>query len=635
MKPWLLSLSFLTLYGCGGGSGNDGAATPSPTPTPPATPASFEIQGATSILQGDSVDFAVAAPVNTRISDISWTVSGGISPLSSHTQVIGFDANSAGEYTISVDATLNNGQSLSDSITLTVSDSEQPQAILRLGHETSEGGRVSLRVDNNTLKDVTNITWEQLSGPAVADLAFDDGEFSYSVFFQAPRVTSDSIVEMRSTLFFSDGTTASDTAQVLVKDTPVDTDAYFVNTSNGIVETVTSHMQPYRPNSPYASALSSCVYNNLLTQSCNFATLPLLGQVTENPSIDDVLDRTYVSHPWMGDAFKSFLETSASSEDMLKLLRATTAVVISYEVRPSFYWAVTGAIYLDANNFWRTPQERDTLNTRPDYRSGFGNALNFSSFWRYVKAGEYYFPQPGLSAASRLSRTQEGVEAALTWLMYHELAHANDFFDYTTWGSLSASDSPLSFVNRNAQLSDGLDNALPLTSAQLHALADVRYGGDTATATQQSYTASQVANWFEEDGAVSFYSYYTRREDFATLVERFMMLYRLGVSSDVAVFSRDTINSLDYTVTWGQRNRVSDNNTLMRVDYAVSRVLPSLNVPLIQSQLPGPTLFPANSDWFETLVLGMGETNTPLIMSDGEKASLMEKHKLLESHQFQ
>lgn len=635
MKPWLLSLSFLTLYGCGGGSGDDGTATPSPTPTPPVTPASFAIQGVTNASAGDSVDFAVAAPVNTRISDISWTVSGGIVPLSSHTQVIGFDASSAGEYTISVDATLNNGQSLSDSITLNVSDSEQPQAILRLGHETSEGGRVSLRVDNNTLKDVTNISWEQLSGPTVANIAYDDGDFSYSVFFQAPRVTSDSIVEMRATLFYSDGTTASDTAQVLVKDTPVDTDAYFVNTSNGVVETVTTHMQPYRPNSPYANALSSCVYNNVLTQSCNFGTLPLLGQVTENPSIDDVLDRTYVSHPWMGDAFKTFLETSASSEDMLKLLRATTAVVISYEVRPSFYWAVTGAIYLDANNFWRTPAERDTLNTRPDYRSGFGNTLNFSSFWRYVKEGEYYFPQPGLSAASRVTRTQEGVEAALTWLMYHELAHANDFFDYTTWGSLAASDSPLSFVNRNAQLSDGLENALPLTSAQLHALADVRYGGDTASATQQSYTASQVANWFEEDGAVSFYSYYTRREDFATLVERFMMLYRLGVSSDVAVFTRDTINSRDYTVTWGQRNRVSDDNTSMRVDYAVSRVLPSLNVPLIQSQLPGPTLFPVNSNWFETLVLGMDENGAPLIMSDDVKAALIKEHKLLELHQFQ
>lgn len=633
MKPWLLSFSLLTLYGCGGGGGE--TTSPAPIPTPPVTPPSFEIQGLTNVSTGDSVDFAVAAPVNTRISDISWTVSGGISPLSSHTQVIGFDAINAGEYNISVEATLENGQYLNDSITLIVSDSERPHALLRLGHETSEGGRVSLRVDNNSLKAVTNITWEQLSGPTVANIAYDDGDYSYSVFFQAPRVTSDSVVEMRATLFYSDGSTASDTAQVLVKDTPVDTDAYFVNTSNGVVETVTTHMQAYRPDSPYANALSSCVYNNLLTQSCNFATLPLLGQVTENPSIDDVLDRTYVSHPWMGDAFKSFLETSASSEDMRKLLRATTAVVISYEVRPSFYWAVTGAIYLDANNFWRTSAERDTLNTRPDYRSGFGNALNFSSFWRYVKEGEYYYPQPGLSAASRETRTQEGVEAALTWLMYHELAHANDFFDYTTWDSLSGSDSPLSFVNRNAQVSDGLENALPLTSAQLHALADVRYGGDTASATQQSYTASQVANWFEEDGAVSFYSYYTRREDFATLVERFMMLYRLGVSADVAVFTRDTINSRDYTVTWGQRNRISDDNTSMRVDYAVSRVLPSLNVPLIQSQLPDQTQFPVNSDWFETLVLGMGENSLPLIMSDGVKAELIKEHKLLEFHPFQ
>ena len=69
-------------------------------------------------------------------------------------------------------------------------------------------------------------------------------------------------------------------------------------------------MQPYRVNSPYATALADCVYNNQVSSSCSFSRLPLIGQVTENPSIDDILDRTYVSHSWMGDAFKLFLETS-------------------------------------------------------------------------------------------------------------------------------------------------------------------------------------------------------------------------------------------------------------------------------------------------------------------------------------
>ena len=91
------------------------------------------------------------------------------------------------------------------------------------------------------------------------------------------------------------------------------------------------------------------------------------------PDIEDILNRTLVSHQWM-KRFEQYLRDSVVGQDMLNLLRGVTAVVISAEVRPSFYWAVTGAIYLDADN-WLTPVERDTLNEAPDYRAGFGAEL--------------------------------------------------------------------------------------------------------------------------------------------------------------------------------------------------------------------------------------------------------------------
>lgn len=391
-------------------------------------------------------------------------------------------------------------------------------------------------------------------------------------------------------------------------------------------------MQPYHADSPYADALSDCVYNNTLSESCRFSTLPLIGQQTESPTIDDILDRTYVSHPWMGDAFKDFLETSDTASDLLSMLRATTAVVIAYDIRPSFYWAVTGAIYLDANNFWRSPEERDTLNTQPDYRSNFGNDLDFSIYWRYTRNNEYFYPQPGLAASDRRTRTREGVEAALSWLMYHELAHANDFFDYTTWSSLSNSDTPLNFFNENSQLSTGLSNALPLSSSQLHALAQVSYGGNTASSTQRNYSAQQVADWFEGDGAITYYSYYTDREDFANLVERFMMLYRINVSSDVGILSKDAINDGTYSVTWGQRNRVNDDQVRLRAEYAVSRIMPALNVSEIQATLPSPMLFPENSTWFNSVDLSSIEQHESFTTQ--EKIELIEQHRRMETTIF-
>ena len=637
---WLLPISLLALYGCGGSGGDSNVTTP-----PPSSPPSLTIQGASELIAGDSADFAVIAPSGTSITSVNWTVNavsgasteaGSIAPLASHTQAIGFDVTAAGEYLISVTASFSSGETsthetLTHELSLTVIEDQPPEAILRLGHEASEGGRVSLHVDNNSLKTVTDITWEQLSGASIPAFTFDDDDLSYNLYFQAPQVSADSIAEIQATLTFDDGSTSTDTVQVVIKNIDINSDAYFVDDSGSIPETVTSHMLAYRPNSPYASALEACVYNNELTSSCTFAQLPLIGQQTESPTIDDILDRTYVSHPWMGEAFEQFLQTSNSSEDLLQMLRATSAVVISYDIRPSFYWAVTGAIYLDANNFWRSPEERDTINTQPDYRSGFGSDLDFSIFWRYVKDAEYYYPQTGLAASTRSTRTQQGVDAALTWLMYHELAHANDFFDYTTWSTLSNSNTPLNYVNNNTPLSTGLENTLPLTSSQLHALAQVRYGGDEANSTQRAYSAAQVANWFASDGAVTFYSYYTEREDFANLVERFMMLHRMAASADVAIFSGDAVDDGSYDVTWGQRDRVNDENLQLRVDYAVSRVLPELDIPAIQAAMPTPTLFPAGSTWFNTVDL---DNDGSVELTSDEKNAIIKAQEKLEERQY-
>ncbi|MEC8231810.1 MAG: hypothetical protein VX061_10265 [Pseudomonadota bacterium] len=610
MKSWRFYLAagfgLVFITACGG-SGSDSPASPPITDSP----TSITIDGPTDARVGDSVDFAVVAPSGRQITAIAWQVTNLDSPpLGAHTQAVGFDAQRAGDYVVSVELTLDDGRRLDDVLTLSVTNSNEPKAVLRLGHEATEGGRVSLSVNTQNLNGltVTAIDWTQTRGPQVNGFSFDDGDISHNIYFQAPRVSADTIITINATLTLSNGTQLSDSASVVVKNVDVDLDGFFVNSDTN--ETVSSHMQPYRPDSPYASALSQCVYNNQVKSSCRFSILPLIGQETESPSVDDILDRTYVSHPWMGDAFKRFLETSQSKDDMLKLLRATTAVVISYDIRPSYYWVATGAIYLDANNFWRTPQERDTINTRPDYRSGFGSDLDFTSSWRYTKEGEYYFPiLTSFNAADRLSRSNSEVEAALTWLLYHELGHANDFFDYTEWDNLAPSESPLSAYNDAAPISTSLSNALPLTSSQLHAVAQVRYGGQTATAAQRNYTALQIANWFETDGAVSFYSYYTEREDIATLFERFMMLYRLGVSADLGLFAQERIDDGSFTITWGQRNRVSDENVKPRVDYAVSRILPNLNVPDIQASLPSPIMLPTDRSWRETVSFGVSSNN--------------------------
>ncbi len=594
---WLWYLSVVVIVACGGSESNDTPDSASPRSDNPV----LVFSGPDEVNVGQSVDIVVTLKDNSALQSVKWDVDQpNLTLLNGHTQVLSFDAPSAGDYLFSVNATTLSGQNVNADYSLTVLEGAMPKAVVRLGHEAAEGGRVSLRVDSNSPKRIESISWNQISGPAAVDVSFDDNdEPRHNIYFDAPRVDADSIIRYRATIKYEDGSQASDQAQILVRNVEIVEDSFFTKSDMY----VSSHMRPYRRNSPYAEALSECVYNNRIQFPCPFEQLPLIGQETESPTVDDILDRTYVSHPWMGDALKAYLENAPAGKDMLALLRATTAIVISYEIRPSFYWVATGAIYLDARNFWRTPAERDTLNTEPDYRSKFGNELNYRTTWRYVKDGEYYYPQPGLAPELRNSRTLLGVQQAVDWLLYHELAHANDFFNYASWSQIPLSTNPYEWFEDNAPNSDGLATSLPLTSDELHDLAQVNYGGETATPQQKAYTAEEIASFFQEDGASSFYSYYTEREDYATLFEQFMMLYRIHVSSDVGVFTDETFESEEYLLTWGQRNRINHSNVQQRAKYAVNRILPDLDVSAIQTHLPEPQLLPSGEDWYETLVL--------------------------------
>ncbi|OFI35386.1 hypothetical protein BFC17_17290 [Alteromonas lipolytica] len=547
--------------------------------------------------------FVVLSADNDPLATVEWQQLSGppLHLLAAHTQAIGFDLPASGQYELAILATTASGAQRQLRFTLeALASSDENRAAIRLDHMATERGRVSLRVDSDTSKIITDIVWEQLAGPTVNDIEYQADVTAgplHSAFFAAPEVDSDEVMVFAATLTFDDGATASDKVYVGINDAPTDRRGIFTQNE----QFVTTDMQPYRADSPWAQALKRCVYTNLLTDSCSFAELPLIGMQTQHPDIDTILDKTLVSHPWMGDRFAEFLRQSATAEDMLNLLRGVTAIVISYDIRPSFYWVRTGAIYLDARNFWRTPAERDTLNTAPDYRSNFGDELQFGIYWRYVKNNQYYYPQPALAESQRNSRDLAQSEAALAWLLYHELAHANDFFPPAAWAGIDSNQTPLSYFQRNPANSTRLDSFYPLQSAALAGLAQVSFGGASAAVEQRQFTPAQAADEFSADIAPAYYAYYTEREDFATLFERFMMLYRLNVSADAGVIGQD--DNPDALLTWGQRDRINQDSLQARTAFVVERILPQLNVAQLQSQLPGPQPLRAGVSWYDFAAL--------------------------------
>mgnify|MGYP003638727691 FL=1 len=595
-----LTLGVFVIQGCGGGSS---AENKKEVPTDDFTPVVTQ----TGIIASDE-NSKTAQPVelflyfpNDSISNINWQQTAGNHVVfhAGNSKGIAFTPSSAGDYSFQVNFT-HNGQSETLTHAFSVSD-ENNQISARLGHAVLEGNDVSLRVSlENTSLTNNSIVWQQLSGPNVTFSEATNGK--RAIFFKAPAVSADSLLTF--SVSASDGTTQhQDTVTILVEN------ATTISSNENIAyDTRLARVYPFNANSPYANVLVDCVYSNAIDfrTSCRLDQLPLIAQDTTSPTVEDIMDRVVVSHQWMGQRFKEFLQNSDPQGDFKNLLRATTAIVISYDVRPSYYWVVTGAIHLDPNNFWLTPDERDTINEAPDYRASFGDSLNFVMPWRYVKDNTYasfYYPED-----MRVSRDASDGLYSLASLMYHELAHANDFFAQSSWASLNRNDRILDAAEKVLQStgiqSDSLSISLPLYGDEMYRLAQVRYQGETATTTEQSYSPNDVTSFFSPEHAPQFYNYSSKREDYAMLFDGFMMKARYDIDRDIAITNQPQSASDEYIVTWGQRGRIGDENIKQRVDYVTRRILPEFtSASSIISNLSAPIAMESGKTWGENLAI--------------------------------
>lgn len=535
-----------------------------------------------------SVNFSLYFP-NKVITDIKWTqTSGPVTVFLANTsKVIAFTPSIAGEYQFEVSFN-NNGESQQLSHYLTVLD-EVSVINARLDHAVLEQNNVSLRAEISADIAIDSISWEQLSEEKVTFI-----ENGLSVNFEAPSVDKDTLLtfEVKGT---ANGILVSDTVTILVEDSDlIKNNAYFKDR--------TASTFPYDNTGPYAQDIVNCVYSNQLTSSCPLEKLPLIAHQSLTPTVEDIMSRVVVSHQWMGDRFRDFLLHNDNNNDFKNLLRATTAIVISYDVRPSFYWAATGAIYLDPKNFWLSPDERDTINESADYRASFGRELQFTMPWRYIKDNDYATDYP--SETIRITRNENDGLYRLASLLYHELAHANDFFPKTEWFIHDQSSRVLDAALSTNFESDNLAIAYPLFGDEIYALAQVSFSGETATSFQKSYLPSDIKDFFKIEVANDYYNYSSPREDYAMLFEELMMQTRYQVLRDTAVTnlpSGENTSIRDYIVAWGQRGRIGETNIKDRVEFVTKRILPEFESAMIIANLPPPIAMIEGDDWLDNL----------------------------------
>lgn len=637
----VLSLSLLfILSSCGGGGSAKTTTVTPPTFEPPGE----VIQIESEVSLGQSTELVLYAP-DSDISNILWRQTAGadLEFYAKDSKVIGFTPAESGSYGLEVDYTIDGSTTNTISHTFTVDDN-QSQLSVRLGHAVVEGNAVSLvsyatnDSESNEI-DKSSWRWTQTKGPSVVFSELSTNG-QVAVFFDAPNVDEDTVLKF-ALAGEIEGEGHTDEIAILVENStisvPLD-DAPFTNR--------VANVFLYNPNSPAGEQLINCVYsNNTKYDDCNFGQSPLIAQVTTSPTVDDIMNRVIVSHQWMGDQFKKFLENYDTNDDFKNLLRATTAVVISYDIRPSFYSPTLGAIYLDPDDLWETPAQRDTINQAPDYRADFGAELQFEMPWRYVKDNAYaYYSYP---LRYRLSRSLDDSKYSFASLLYHELAHANDFFPSTRWLTYSNSttvyDAVVEVYNANQILSDYLQDNYPLDALyasggqnELTRLAQVRFQ-DPSLVTQQQieYTMTDVANMFKTEGAPQFYSYSSTREDLAILFDGFMMFARYGVSRDVAVSDQQYSD-----IVWGQRGRIGESWIKPRVSFVATRVLPEFtSAATVVQNLSSPTALQDSKSWRESVFvdelsefsltpsLRTSPTDSRLVPRDG-----VPRHRGLEPH---
>lgn len=379
---------------------------------------------------------------------------------------------------------------------------------------------------------------------------------------------------------------------------------------------------PYVAEATFAPALKPCVYQGDNTEECTLQRLPFLGQENVAPDIDAIMQRVLVSHRWMGDNFRSVLETLP--EDLLLMLRSVTAVVIASDIRPSYFRPDTGAIYLDADYVWLTAAQQAEINQDEDFRSGFGSALQVALPWRFVQNDSSVRLRP--SANSDGSRSADSLRIPLAFLLYHELAHAVDFMHPSRFDSLEGSRSA-SYYTRfaNELKSTALADRFPLQSKLMRDLASVSFAGEEATPSQLALQPPAVSDEFTPDGAITYYSYSTIREDLATVFDTLMMSYHFSIEEEVAVTNNPgrEASAADYIVYSGQRGRLSDPALIERAAWVANEIYPAVasDIEAHLRNLPAPRMLrqdsPFGSNQFrETSFTGAEKSSIPVVGQD-------------------
>ncbi|PID43897.1 MAG: hypothetical protein CSB48_03695 [Proteobacteria bacterium] len=597
LRRLLLLVIGLTLVAC---DGSGPANKPDPLPRyhnsikPGLPPADFQVIEADSeISLNETVVMAVMNDLKS-IASVSWVQLSGpeVELPGPASKLVSFVPAGVGYYRFRSDIRFDDGETAEHEFSFSVVASESLVNI-KLDRSVLMGQEVSLRAWLDDSLQGKNVFWESLNTPEVE--FFRDPGDPRLIHFTAPDIGNDSAILFKVSVSDSGGEElASDVVIVLVERAEELSRDYRQLFSHRL-----ARVHPFVADGPFHEDLVYCIYSNQIFSdtTCSFLKLPLTGMYKESPEIADIMDRVVVSHDWMGRRFEEFLRLDEDNRDFVKLFRSVTGIVISEDISSSFFHAGTGALYLRPRILALTPAERATLfepSTLPA-----GNDLSFFTRWRYMLDGLPVVSGGVIPYHSRETLRMEELQYEIARTLYHELAHAADYFPAAQLAGVPEWERPWDYARqreRNQILSsDLLSQQFPLVSNELLSLAKLVFpgfegGGDVISA---DFDAASFAALFDADVAVDFYAFTAAREDFAMLYEEAMMQLRYGAIRETGVFSKD---APDYLV-WGQSGRVALDRIRSRARFVMNSIREDQDAEIISGFLADTVDMAAGERW--------------------------------------
>ncbi|MGR5065799.1 hypothetical protein [Photobacterium sp. DNB22_13_2] len=335
-------------------------------------------------------------------------------------------------------------------------------------------------------------------------------------------------------------------------------------------------LQAYQSNSLFASAALDCVPLYKQQRSCLVSDIAPLGYGIEGDvTVDDIAARLVVSHAWMGSNFIAALREMP--QDLLNLFGSVNAVVLSYEIRPSFYHSGTASMYIDPRYLWQTETQWQDIYQQDDFRDAYQSQFKFVAANRYLDPyGQYVLTSNTYDRDVNYFRDIDKITRGLYRLLAHELAHANDYLPQDTLADLDTNLTVWQNIQRRIPVNSDLNREQPLSSIMLHDLAQASFRGETPTQAQTQLEAETLGAEFEFDGAADYYAYSSQAEDVAMLFEAYMMHQQYQAISDVAFLVEPAMTDPycdDYKIGWGQRDRLADSHVKSRAKQIAERIL--------------------------------------------------------------